>query len=312
MEIDRIGGLRLVLRHQKNNTMQLAIASGKGGTGKTTVAVFLFHFWAKYKNRSVQLVDCDVEEPNAALFLSPLRMKNKKTVYQYIPEIDTRVCTFCKKCSEWCAFNAISIVANRKFAEVDNTLCHSCGACLVACPENALTEKPHPLGAITHYITEDGNFFSEGRLEVGSAMQTMLIKALKKEVRKKENITILDSPPGTSCPVVETAADADYVILVTEPTPFGLHDLKITVELLHELQKPFGVVVNKAGLGSTDVYAFLEENNIELLGEIPFSREFARRYSAGELLKEIPQELEKIYRNIIESVLKSTQKTVEA
>jgi MinD superfamily P-loop ATPase len=292
--------------------MQIAIASGKGGTGKTTVAVSLFHFWAKQSNEKVHLADCDVEEPNDALFLSPLKTTSKKTVHQYIPEIDTSVCTFCKKCADWCEFNAITIVANRKFAQVDASLCHSCGACLVACPENAFTEKPHPLGTITHYETEDGKFFTEGRLEVGSAMQTMLIKELKKEVKRNGDITILDAPPGTSCPVVETVSDTDYVILVTEPTPFGLHDLKITVELLQELQKPFGVVVNKAGLGSTDVYRFLEDNDIALLGEIPFSREFARMYAAGNLLKEIPEELEKIYRNIIESVLLSTQKTVKA
>jgi MinD superfamily P-loop ATPase len=144
--------------------------------------------------------------------------------------------------------------------------------------------------------------FTEGRLNVGSAMQTMLIKNLKNEVKQDETITILDAPPGTSCPVVETVSDADYVILVTEPTPFGLHDLKITVELLLELKKPFGVMVNKAGLGSHDVYKYLKENEIELLGEIPFSREFARMYSTGELLKNVPEKLENIYRGIIEKI----------
>jgi MinD superfamily P-loop ATPase len=282
--------------------MQIAVASGKGGTGKTTVAVSLFYFWKKFHNEKVHLVDCDVEEPNDALFFSSLETLEQKQVHQYIPEIDTSVCTFCKKCAEWCEFNAITIVANRQFAEVDTTLCHSCGACLVACPENAFTEKPYPLGVITRYLTENGNEFTEGRLEVGSAMQTLLIKELKKEVTPNVNYTILDSPPGTSCPVVETVSDADYVILVTEPTPFGLHDLKITVELMNELQKPFGVVVNKAGLGSGDVYTFLKENNIELLGEIPFSRELARMYSSGELLNNIPEELKETYRRIIEKV----------
>lgn len=292
--------------------MQIAIASGKGGTGKTTVALSLFHFWEKFYTPKVHLVDCDVEEPNDALFFSSLETLEQKQVHQYIPEIDVSVCTFCKKCTEWCEFNAVTIIVSRKFTQVDSSLCHSCGACLVACPENAFSEKPYPLGIITHYKTENGNLFTEGRLEVGSSMQTMLIKELKKEVSKNGNITILDSPPGTSCPVVETVSGADYVILVTEPTPFGLHDLKITVELLQELQKPFGVVVNKAGLGSSDVYKFLNENEIELLAEIPFSREFAHRYSAGQLLKEMPRELEKIYRNIVESVLKSIRKTMKA
>jgi MinD superfamily P-loop ATPase len=282
--------------------MQIAVASGKGGTGKTTVAVSLFYFWKKFYNKKVHLVDCDVEEPNDALFFSSLETLEQKQVHQYIPEIDTSVCTFCKKCAEWCEFNAITIVASRRFAGVDTSLCHSCGACLVACPENAFTEKPHPLGVITRYLTENGNEFTEGRLEVGSAMQTMLIKELKKEVTPNLNYTILDAPPGTSCPVVETVSDTDYVILVTEPTPFGLHDLKITVELMNELQKPFGVVVNKAGLGSGDVYTFLKENNIELLGKIPFSRELARMYSSGELLNNIPEELKETYRRIIEKI----------
>jgi MinD superfamily P-loop ATPase len=282
--------------------MQIAVASGKGGTGKTTVAVSLFYFWKKFYNKKVHLVDCDVEEPNDALFFSSLETLEQKQVHQYIPEIDTSVCTFCKKCAEWCEFNAITIVASRRFAGVDTSLCHSCGACLVACSENAFTEKPHPLGVITRYLTENGNEFTEGRLEVGSAMQTMLIKELKKEVTPNLNYTILDAPPGTSCPVVETVSDTDYVILVTEPTPFGLHDLKITVELMNELQKPFGVVVNKAGLGSGDVYTFLKENNIELLGKIPFSRELARMYSSGELLNNIPEELKETYRRIIEKI----------
>jgi MinD superfamily P-loop ATPase len=283
--------------------MQIAVASGKGGTGKTTVAVSLFHLWEKIRGSEVHLVDCDVEEPNDALFFSSLRVLEQKQVHQYIPEIDPSVCTFCKKCVEWCEFNAITIIASRKFTEVEASLCHSCGACLVACPENAFIEKPHPLGVITHYEAENGSLFTEGRLEVGSAMQTMLIKELKKEAKQNGNITILDSPPGTSCPVVETVSDADYVILVTEPTPFGLHDLKITIELMNELQKPFGVVVNKAGLGSGEVYTFLKEKNIELLGEIPFSREFAQLYSAGELLNNIPEELENIYRKIIGKIV---------
>jgi MinD superfamily P-loop ATPase len=283
--------------------MQIAVASGKGGTGKTTVAVTLYYFLGK-QGEKVHLVDCDVEEPNDALFLSPLNLLEQKTVYQYIPEIEPSVCTFCKKCVDWCEFNAITIVANHHFAEVDASLCHSCGACLVACPENAITEKPHPLGTITRYDTEEGNKFTEGRLEVGSAMQTMLIKKLKSEIYQNSVIHILDAPPGTSCPVVETISDVDYVILVTEPTPFGLHDMKIMVELLTELKKPFGVLVNKAGLGTNDVYTFLQQNSIELLGEIPFSRELAGKYSSGELVREFPEEWFGIYHIMMKKVEK--------
>jgi len=282
--------------------MQIAVASGKGGTGKTTVAVTLCHFLEKHLNKKVHLVDCDVEEPNDALFLSPLHLQEQKMVHQYIPKIDTSVCTFCKKCVDWCEFNAITIIQSRKFAEVDASLCHSCGACLVACPENAFTEKPHPLGTIARYDTENGCKFTEGRLEVGSAMQTMLIKKLKQEVSQQEIIHILDAPPGTSCPVVETISDVDYVILVTEPTPFGLHDMRIMVELLTELKKPFGVVVNKAGLGSQDVYSFMQENNMELLGEIPFSKEFAGKYSSGKLIDEFPEKWAVIYQEMVDKL----------
>lgn len=286
--------------------MQIAVASGKGGTGKTTVAVTLYHFLSTYLKKNVHLVDCDVEEPNDSLFLSPLTLTEQKTVHQYIPEIDTSVCTFCNKCAEWCAFNAITIVKSREFAEVDATLCHSCGACLVACPENAITEKPHPLGTISRYTTANGKPFTEGRLEVGSAMQTMLIKKLKSEVNSEGDIQLLDAPPGTSCPVVETISDADYVILVTEPTPFGLHDMKIMVELLTELKKPFGVVVNKAGLGSQDIYTFLKEHRIDLLGEIPFSKKFAAKYAAGNIVQAFPEELAETYRKLMKTLEQNT------
>ncbi|SHF01304.1 MinD superfamily P-loop ATPase, contains an inserted ferredoxin domain [Mariniphaga anaerophila] len=283
--------------------MRIAVASGKGGTGKTTVAVSLFHFLEIFQDKKVQLVDCDVEEPNDALFLTPLQVLDKEEVCQFIPGIDLSTCTFCKKCVEWCEFNAITVVASRKFAEVDSNLCHSCGACSEACPTHSIVEEPGVLGTITHYKTENGSAFTQGLLEVGSAMQTMLVKKLKSRVRQNSEITIFDSPPGTSCSVVETVSDTDYVILVSEPTPFGLHDLKITVELLQELEKPFGVVVNKANLGFRDIYSYLDEKKIELLGEIPFSREFARVYSSGELLKNIPEEFEQIYQGIIEKVL---------
>lgn len=278
--------------------MKIAVASGKGGTGKTTVSVNLFHLLSSYTEKKVQLVDCDVEEPNDALFFGNPSILSQEDAFQLIPEIDTQKCTFCKKCSDWCEFNAITIVPNLSFAEVNESLCHSCGACTLACPEGAITEKKNSLGKITRYRVGKDLFLTEGRLKVGSAMQTMLIKTLKNSIHQNNEIIIYDAPPGTSCPVVETVSGADYIILVTEPTPFGLHDLKITVELLGELQKPFGVVINKAGLGNREVYRFLKEKNIELLGEIPFNRNYAKSYSAGELLKDIPQNTSNVYRKI--------------
>ena len=265
--------------------MQIAIASGKGGTGKTTVSVNLYYFLSEKYNNNVQLIDCDVEEPNDMLFFSDAQKKDEKEVYTIVPEIDKEKCTFCKKCVDWCEFNAISIVKSLKFLEVNYELCHSCGACFEACTFDALTQIENPLGRISEYQTSFGAGITEGRLEIGSAMQTALIKKVKKQSGSKQQITLLDAPPGTSCPVVEAVATANYIILVTEPTPFGLHDLKITVELLNELQKPFGVIVNKAGLGNNDVYQFLEENNITMLGKIPFSKNYAANYSVEICLK---------------------------
>ncbi len=284
--------------------MKIAVASGKGGTGKTTVSVNIYNTIAKYIDKNVLLVDCDVEEPNDAIFFQNSKLVDTKEVKQLIPQIDTEACTFCKKCAEWCEFNAITIIKKLQFAEINGDLCHSCGACSVACEYGAITEYPQPLGIISHFQTEYGKGLIEGRLEIGSAMQTALIKEVKKEVAGENgSIIFFDAPPGTSCPVVETVSDADYIILVTEPTPFGLHDLKITVELLNDLQKPFGVIVNKAGLGSSEVYDFIEENNIELLGKIPFSKEYAANYASGDILKSITDEIETTYREIAQKLI---------
>ncbi len=282
--------------------MKIAIASGKGGTGKTTVSVNLFYFLTRFYESEVHLVDCDVEEPNDAIFFPQALKTDEKQIFQIIPEIDTEKCTFCRKCADWCEFNAISIVKSIGFAEINNDLCHSCGACLVACNFGAITEHEQPLGIITHFDIGIGKGLTEGRLKVGSAMQTSLIKQVKKDTRDSAEIIIYDAPPGTSCPVVETVANADYIILVTEPTPFGLHDLKITIELLKDLQKPFGVIVNKAGLGNDDVYRFLAENQINLLGEIPFAKEYAACYAEGNILNNIPDGIKNTYLDIIKKL----------
>lgn len=282
--------------------MKIAVASGKGGTGKTTISINLYYFIDKFSDIPVQLVDCDVEEPNDALFFPGAQKKSKEQVFQLIPEIDKSKCTFCRKCVEWCEFNAISIVKSHGFAEVNASLCHSCGACLAACDFDAIREVRHPLGIISHFETGTGKGLTEGRLNVGSPMQSMLIREVKKQVHQPQGIVIFDAPPGTSCPVVQTIADVDFVILVTEPTPFGVHDLKITVELMLELQKPFGVIINKAGLGSPEIYRFLVEKNIELLGEVPFAKSYAGNYAVGKILENIPGEIEIIYREIIKKL----------
>lgn len=282
--------------------MKIAVASGKGGTGKTTVSINLYYFIHKFFNKAVQLVDCDVEEPNDILFFPQNIPETKKDIFLPVPEINRNNCTFCKKCSEWCEFNSISIVKALKFAEINPELCHSCGACLHACNFEAIIERNQPLGRIQHFNTGMGLGVIEGRLNVGSSMQTSMIKKVKCEPSQDAEIILFDAPPGTSCPVVETVADADFVILVTEPTPFGLHDLKIAVELLFDLQKPFGVIVNKSGLGNHNVYRFLREYNIEILGEIPFDKNYAGKYASGDILQNIPTKIENIYRGIIQKL----------
>ena len=279
--------------------MKIAVASGKGGTGKTTVAVNLSYFFRTYLHKDIKLVDCDVEEPNDALFFPDSEVKKETDVFRQIPEINLNKCTFCKECARWCEFNAIVIIPGKKITEVDANLCHSCGACSAACKFGAIIEKPEQLGSIRVYDTGMDAELVEGRLRIGSAMQTPLIKELKKEVSDVNCLVIYDAPPGTSCPVVETVADADYVILVTEPTPFGLHDLRITVDMLNVLKVCFGVVINKAGLGDDKVYRYLEHKKIDIIGEIPFSKEYAASYASGAILDNIPDKIKYTYQGIL-------------
>ncbi len=280
---------------------KIAIASGKGGTGKTTVAVNLFHQLAK-KGVQTLLVDCDVEEPNAGLFLNDKQERFSEKVCQWIPEIDENQCTFCGRCQDWCEFNAIVIIPSKQFVQVDESLCHSCGACSVACKDNAIKEKASEIGCISVYDTGFGEGLYEGRLKVGSSMQTMMIKELKKSLKGKADIIIFDSPPGTSCQVVETVSDCDYVVLVAEPTPFGLHDLKLMVVLLQQMKKSFGVVINKAGLGDDKIYAFLKKEGIETLSEIPFDRSFASNYAKGDFLNDQASEIQSAIHILAEQV----------
>lgn len=270
---------------------KIAVASGKGGTGKTTVTLNLYQRFAQEFTKDVMLVDCDVEEPNAALFFPEATRSKKVPVNQEIPVIDTSKCTFCRKCAEYCEFNAVLVMPPVGFAEINPNLCHSCGACLVACEHEAIWVKDEPIGQLRHYHTETGRGIKEGRLNIGSAMQTMVIRSLKKSLPPNMDILLFDAPPGTSCPVVETIAGSDYVVLVTEPTPFGLHDLKLMIALLRKLGNPFGVVINKANLGTRDVYAYLKEQNIQLLCEIPFDTGYASNYAKGKLFEEIPKDI---------------------
>ncbi len=280
-------------------SMKIAIASGKGGTGKTTVAVNLYLAIEKYWDKNVTLMDCDVEEPNDVLFFQDALVKEEKQVTQIIPEIDPDKCTYCRKCAEYCEFNAILIIPPAQYIKVSPDLCHSCGACFVACQYDAIKEIPFHIGNIRHIDILKGNGLIEGRLKVGLPLQTPVIRKLKKEKAKTNGITILDASPGTSCSVVNTISDCDYVILVAEPTPFGLHDLKLMVDLIYDLKKQFGVVINKANLGDNDIYKYLKTENIELLTEIPFDKKIAESYAEGQLLSDVIEGYERYYITII-------------
>ncbi|MFW5699434.1 MAG: P-loop NTPase [Bacteroidota bacterium] len=285
-------------------SFKITIASGKGGTGKTSVAVNLYEMIAQKLTDDVVLVDCDVEEPNAILFFQNLQKTVTTDIVESVASIDPASCMYCARCVEWCVFNAIVVIPPVKFAEVNPSLCHSCGACTVACEHNAIRDIPETIGRLTTYATEHGKGIIEGRLKIGSAMQTMMIKRVKQSVIDQHEIILYDAPPGTSCPVVESIADSNYVILVTEPTPFGLHDLKLAVDLLRKTGKDFGVIINKAGLGDEKVYHFLKEENIELLGELFFDKDYASQYAKGSLMDNIPEHILSSYNRIFDKVEK--------
>ena len=265
--------------------MIISIASGKGGTGKTTVSTNM----AMALGKRVELLDCDVEEPNAHLFLKPNIGKSEQ-VNTPVPLVDLSKCTFCKKCQEICRFNALAVVGNQVlvFAE----LCHSCGGCMLICPEGAISETGRELGTI-NFGDRDGIGFINGTLRVGEAMSPPLIKQVRAAADPKR-ITIIDAPPGTSCPVIAAMYETDFVLLVTEPTPFGLHDLKLAVEAVKLLGIPSGLVVNRADLGDEAVFRYAEEEGLPILMTIPFDRRIAEAYSRGHLVvEEMPEWREK-------------------
>ena len=261
--------------------MKLAIASGKGGTGKTTVAVSLA---LSLTDQRPFLVDCDVEEPNAALSLRP-ELTERRAVELLIPAVDTPLCTACGRCAEVCAYHAIVLVGQQVL--VFPELCHGCGSCIRQCPAGALHEEPHSIGQLAQGHAGDIAFF-QGALNVGEPMAVPVIRQLKQwalaEVADGRPV-ILDAPPGASCPVVETLRGADVALLVTEPTPFGLHDLQLAVQLARgELGLPVAVVINRAGMGDANVDAYCAAENIPILLRIPLERAIAEGMAQGEPL----------------------------
>jgi len=276
--------------------MIIAVASGKGGTGKTTVAVNLASVATP---RPVQLLDCDVEEPNAHLFLGGQPAK-KKEVSVMIPSVDEGKCSGCEECSNFCQFKALVVIG--KTVLVFPELCHSCGGCRLVCPEQAITEVPRPIGVVETLQVGDDLTLIYGTLSIGVAMAPPLIREVKVLASREVPLTIIDCPPGTSCPVVESVKGVDVILLVTEPTPFGLHDLTLAVDTIRTLGIPFGVVINKAGLNYSPLYDYLEKEKIPVLGEIPEDAAVAKAYAKGELpVYSVPgyrAKIEEIFRNL--------------
>jgi len=277
---------------------EIAIASGKGGTGKTTVATNLA-VTAAASGRRVQLLDCDVEAPNAHLFLRP-EIERREPVGVPVPEVDERKCTACGECGRVCQYSAIVSLGTKPL--VFPELCHGCGGCALVCDAGAITERQREVGVVEEGRA-DGVAFAGGRLRVGEAMSPPLIRAVKKRAAR-EGLVVVDAPPGTSCPMVEAVRGADLVILVTEPTPFGLNDLAIAVDTMRQLRLPFAVacrtfdverhddrlrpdpadvVVNRAGSGHDALYRYCEDEGIDILAELPDDRRVAEAYSRGEL-----------------------------
>ena len=259
--------------------MIISVASGKGGTGKTLVATSLA---LSLKDRErVQLLDCDVEEPDDHIFLRPVITKSE-AVYIQVPEVDEEKCTYCGKCAEVCAYHAIAVLG--KHVLVFPELCHGCGACSYLCLEKAISEVGKEIGVVESGHS-DGVDFVHGKLAVGEAMAPPIIRKVKAQANS-DGIVIIDVPPGTSCPVVEAVKDSDFCLLVTEPTPFGLNDLVLAVETVKELKIPCGVVINRAGVGDRKVEEYCTKENIPVLLTIPMDIGIARIYSRGITLVE--------------------------
>jgi MinD superfamily P-loop ATPase len=279
--------------------MIIAVASGKGGTGKTTIAASLATTLAD-NGQPVSFRDCDVEAPNAHIFLK-LAVNQRMDVNMLIPQVDEALCNGCGRCAEVCEFHAIVVLAGKPL--VFSELCHGCGSCTLECPEKAISEIPQPLGILEKGLANAQIRFAHGLLNVGEPMAVPVIRQLKKwQVPDPKEVIIRDSPPGTSCPVVESIRGADFVILVTEPTPFGLHDLKLTVQLTAELGIPAGVIINRDGVGDTEVDDFCKEAGLPILMRVPLERKIGAGIAEGQLLTEIHPEYSARFHQLFQQI----------
>ena len=281
--------------------MVIAVASGKGGTGKTTIAINL-----ALSLGNAHFLDCDVEEPNAHIFLKP-EITHTEWVNIPVPKVNEDRCTYCGKCAEVCAYNAIAVI--KKKVLLFSELCHGCGGCKLLCPEDAIEEIDRPIG-----ILEKGKansiLFTHGKLNLGEALAVPLVRAVKRAIpeinRNNNQVTIIDVPPGTSCPVIESVIKSDFCLLVTEPTPFGLNDLILAVETLKKLRIPFGVVINRADVGDKKTDKYCEREKIPILMRIPMDRDIAVAYSQGIPMIEAKPEYKKKFLNLYKKIEKLT------
>ena len=276
--------------------MRIAIGSGKGGTGKTTIAVSLALSLAR-RGSAVQLLDCDVEEPNAHLFLKP-QIISCESVMVNVPEIDSELCTKCGACSEFCQFNALAALPNKVL--VFPELCHNCGGCRRVCPSESIFYRERKVGTLEIGLVDEIQF-GLGRLDVGEARATPIITKLK-GIANPTRICIFDAPPGTSCPFVETVKDSDVCLLVTEPTPFGLNDLKLAVEVTETLGVPRAVIINRADIGDDGVEKYCKEKGVPILLKIPHDRAIAEAYAVGKSLIEARSEYADMFCDLYDTV----------
>ena len=283
--------------------MKIVIASGKGGTGKTFLSTNLFRTM-ELSNLKPVLVDCDSEVPNDSIFIKGTPLASWET-QMFCPEIDTAQCTYCNACQEYCTFHAITCVPAMQYIHLSTDLCHGCEACIHACPSGAILAGRKAVGTVTAFGDECDIRLFESRIHEGQRSGVPVIReAIERAGQVAADHIILDAPPGCSCPFVNTVLDADLVLLVTEPTPFGLSDLKQTIEVLRDLKKKFCVVINRSDLGDGKMTTFLDEQHIPVLGHIPFSRTIAGLYAQGKLAVEEDTELAVLFRQLLQRILR--------
>ncbi len=273
--------------------MKIAIASGKGGVGKTTIATNLALTLSR-QGRQVELLDCDVEEPNCHIFVEP-KFETSRPITIPVPEVDEKKCNSCGVCADGCQYSAI--VCLKGSVMVFDELCHGCGGCQRFCPQKAITERAKEVGVVEIGCAK-GFRFRHGRLKIGQVLAPTVIRGVKESVGKSE-YAIIDAPPGTSCSVIEAVRDADFIILATEPTPFGLNDLMLTVDMVRALKLPFAVAVNRCDIGDEAVKQYCDKEEIEVILEIPDDRRIAQAYSRGKIASECFSEYANIFTNLV-------------